>query len=338
MAFAYEIYPYVGRDYNVPFPYLDPKHVKVKVDGNPITDWEWVNASTLRLGATVTGSFVTVYRKSSPAERMVDYEVPGPLTEEDLDTDSLQSLYLSQEALDIEERVLNTAFDDQWDARGRRIKNLANSINPQDAVTRSELDSAVVAAGNIRKPLIEEVGMFIKAVAVDTWEWAQLTFADIAGTIADIPGTLNDVAGVLSVEKGGTGASDPETARANLGIVDKVQLENFSIILSGETSAPQVGTDKFTFHMPYDFQVIDVKGSLRVAQDSGQNILVDVNVDGESIFGLGMPFLNGQVTPFPGYQVTNGLIPAGSKVSVDIDQVGDGTARGLKIYLLGTQV
>jgi hypothetical protein len=64
------------------------------------------------------------------------------LTEATLDQDGNQSFYMAQEAIDITDNniSLSTATD-QWDALNKRITNVANPVNNNDAVNKTYLEN-----------------------------------------------------------------------------------------------------------------------------------------------------------------------------------------------------
>ncbi len=91
-------------DYTVSFPYLETTHVKVYLDEVLkviTTDYTWVNSTTVRfVSAPALDVAISIQRDTSSSTRLVDYVSGSSLNESDLDTDSLQAFYLSQEALD----------------------------------------------------------------------------------------------------------------------------------------------------------------------------------------------------------------------------------------------
>ena len=118
------------------------------------------------------------------------------------------------------------------------------------------------------------------------------------------------------------------------------QLESIIIAASDETTALTAGAAKVTFRMPYALALTSIRGSLSTAQTSGSILTVDVNQDGVSLFSTLLTIDNGERTTITA--ATQPVVPPitlgiDGEITVDIDQVGDGTAKGLKIMLIGTK-
>lgn len=116
--------------------------------------------------------------------------------------------------------------------------------------------------------------------------------------------------------------------------------ESFIVACSDEVSSLTTGSAKATIRMPYDFVVDEVRGSLTTAQTSGSIMTMDIQKDGVSILSTLLTIDNGEKTS------TTAATPAviddaglndDSEITFDITQIGDGTATGLKMYLIGTQ-
>ena len=124
------------------------------------------------------------------------------------------------------------------------------------------------------------------------------------------------------------------------------QTESFVLACSDETTALTTGTGKLTFRMPYAFTLTEVRASLTTAQTSGTTLKVDVNEAGSSILGANkLTFDNGQDSTGTAAQsgltittlssIADAAIADNAKITIDIDAIGDGTAEGLKVTLIG---
>lgn len=155
-------------------------------------------------------------------------------------------------------------------------------------------------------------------------------------TIADLPpaGTLT---GSESIELD-TGERTTLSAVLSLGGSGASVTVPIIIACSDESSALSAGTGKVTFRMPYAFTLTGIRASLTVTQSSGSILTVDVNEGGTSILSTKLTIDNGEKTS------TTAAVPAvisdsaladDAEITIDVDQVGDGTARGLKVTLIG---
>ena len=100
------------------------------------------------------------------------------------------------------------------------------------------------------------------------------------------------------------------------------------------------GTSKVTFRLPTAFTLTEVRASLTIDQTGGPIFTVDINQNGTSILGTLLTIDNSQKTSttasVPATIVTSSLTDD-AEITVDIDQIGGGTAAGLKITLIGTR-
>lgn len=108
---------------------------------------------------------------------------------------------------------------------------------------------------------------------------------------------------------------------------------------SDETTALTTGAAKVTFRMPRAMTLTGVRASLSTAQTSGSILTVNIKQDGVTILSTKITIDNGEKTSTTAATppvISDSALPDDSEITVDIDQVGDGTAKGLKITLLGT--
>ena len=109
---------------------------------------------------------------------------------------------------------------------------------------------------------------------------------------------------------------------------------------SDETTALTAGTGKMTFRMPYAFTATAVRASLTTAQTSGNIFTVDINEGGTSILSTKLTIDNTEktsTTAATAAVISDATLADDAEITVDIDQIGDGTAKGLKVYIIGHQ-
>lgn len=110
------------------------------------------------------------------------------------------------------------------------------------------------------------------------------------------------------------------------------------IACSDETTALTTGTAKVTFRMPYAFTLTAVRASLTTAQTSGSIITVDINEGGSSILSTKLTIDNTEKTSKTAATaavISDAALADDAEITIDIDQLGDGTAGGLKVALIG---
>lgn len=116
--------------------------------------------------------------------------------------------------------------------------------------------------------------------------------------------------------------------------------EAIQLAASDETTALTTGTAKVTFRMPFAMTLTAVRASLTTAQTSGSIFTVDINQSGSSVLGTKITIDNTEktsVTAATAATITTSALTDDAEITIDIDQIGDGTAKGLKITLIGTR-
>jgi len=109
---------------------------------------------------------------------------------------------------------------------------------------------------------------------------------------------------------------------------------------SDETTALTTGTGKVTFRMPYAMTVTAVRASLTTAQASGSIFTVDINESGTTILSTKLTIDNTEKTSTTAATpavISDTALADDAEITIDIDQIGNGTATGLKITLIGTR-
>lgn len=116
--------------------------------------------------------------------------------------------------------------------------------------------------------------------------------------------------------------------------------ENIIIAVGDEVSALTAGSGKVTFRMPYAFTLTSIKATLTAAQVSGSIFTVDVNENGVSILSTKLTIDNTEKsskTAATPPVISDAVLADDAEITIDIDQIGNSTAAGLKIYLIGHQ-
>jgi hypothetical protein len=140
VAYSYVRYSGNGSttNYTFSFPVISTDHIKVRVNGTLVTNWSFLNASTIQFAAAPANAAVIEIRRETPKESaIVNFTDGSVLLERDLDLLATWQLYVAQETEDDLEDTIKTDSLGRFDAQNKRIINVADPINAQDAVTKN---------------------------------------------------------------------------------------------------------------------------------------------------------------------------------------------------------
>ena len=110
---------------------------------------------------------------------------------------------------------------------------------------------------------------------------------------------------------------------------------------SDETTALTTGTAKITFRTPCAMTLTEVRASLTTAQASGSIFTVDINEAGVSVLSTKLTIDNTELTSTTATTpavISDSSLANDAQITIDIDQIGNGTATGLKVTLIGTRL
>lgn len=134
-----------NKDFEIPFEYLARKFVVITLIGTDRkvltlgTDYRFTQrtiiTTTQSWGPAQGYTLLEIRRLTSATERLVDFSDGSVLRAYDLNISNVQSLHIAEEGRDIATDTIGVDNDGNLDARGRRIVNLADAVNPGDAVT-----------------------------------------------------------------------------------------------------------------------------------------------------------------------------------------------------------
>lgn len=132
--------------------------------------------------------------------------------------------------------------------------------------------------------------------------------------------------------------SDPLTRSAPVSAIPGNRFV-FMVAVSDETTAIASGTAKISFPMPAGVTLTEVRAWLTTVQASGSAFTVDVNEGGASIMSTKLTIDNTEhssATAATPAVISDASIAEEAMMTIDVDQIGDGTAKGLKITFIGT--
>ena len=117
-----------------------------------------------------------------------------------------------------------------------------------------------------------------------------------------------------------------------------VPTESFIVAIGDQTTALTTGTAKETLRMPYGFTLTAVRASLTTAQASGSIFTVDINENGSTILSTKLTIDNTEktsTTAATAAVISDANLADDAEITIDIAQIGDGTAKALKVVLIG---
>lgn len=209
-------------DFPVPFDYLSKKFVKVFIDSKEVTGGRYEDYSSAYYFRSKTeirfrtppkvGAEVTIRRFTSVTDRVVSFKDASVLRADDLDLSLLQTFHIAEEGRDAYHDSLTLDTSLNWNARGKRVVNLGNPVNTQDAVPygfyKADAEGARVSAQKAEASATAAKGS--EAIAVEKAELAK-TSAD-ASRVSEQAAQVANAAAALHEAHAKTHAQTAEAA------------------------------------------------------------------------------------------------------------------------------
>ena len=167
--------------YAIPFSYRSTDDLSATVAGVNVTAYTLDAAGTNLTFTTApaNNAAIEIRRTTSQNTKLVDYVSGSVLTENDLDTDSDQAFYMSQEAIDKAGDVISLDnVDFNWDVQNKRLKNVADPVDNTDAVNKQFISTNIpnittVAGISSDVTTVAGISSDVTAVAADATEEAK---------------------------------------------------------------------------------------------------------------------------------------------------------------------
>jgi hypothetical protein len=131
------------------FPYILSSHVKAFVNGTEDNGITFPTTSTVQLSSTPANGAVVLIKRATPSDaRLVDFQDGSVLTSADLDQSADQNFYIAQETTDNVAGKMGLDTSDRFDALSKRIINVANPVDNNDAVNKTYLENTWLSTAN----------------------------------------------------------------------------------------------------------------------------------------------------------------------------------------------
>lgn len=131
---------------------------------------------------------------------------------------------------------------------------------------------------------------------------------------------------------------DSAGVETKLAAADAVAAE-IGVACSDESTAIDTTGTKATFRMPYAMTVAEVRASLTGATTTG-TVTVDINEAGTSILSTKLTIDATEKTSTTATTpavISDTALADDAEITIDVDNVGDSTATGLKVWIIGTR-
>lgn len=167
----------------------------------------------------------------------------------------------------------------------------------------------------------------------DTWQRWRLTSVPIDGTgYFKLPVTLE--------AQEGTSIANTESILVDIDAANSLggQRVSFAVAASSPTAPVATGALQGRLRVYEDLTDIRVFADLKTAQASGSIFTVDINKNGSTILSTKLTIDNTEKTSLTAAVaavLTSTTAAAGDEFTIDVDQVGDGTAVWLQVWLDG---
>lgn len=211
MAYSYVRYSGNGSttNYTFSFPTISTDHIKVRVNGSLVTNWSFLSSSTIQFATAPANAAVIEIRRETPKDSaIVNFTDGSVLLERDLDLLATYDLYLAQETKDGLDSSISQTSLGVFDAQSKRIVNVADPINAQDAVTKEWAESGL--SSQLSLAAAQATAAAGSATAAAGSATAAATSAGNASTSAS-----NAASSATGASNSATAAAGSATAAAN---------------------------------------------------------------------------------------------------------------------------
>ena len=229
--------------YAIPFSYRSVDDLSATVNGTVVTTYTLDGAGTnLTFSvAPVNNAAIEIRRTTSQNTKLVDYVSGSVLTENDLDTDSDQAFYMSQEAIDKAGDVISLDNADfNWDVQNKRLKNVAAPVADTDAVNKAFITTNLPNINTVAGIAADVTTVAGISGNVTTVAANDADITTVATNIASVNTVATDIAKVIAVADDlAEAVSEVETVANDLNEATS----EIEVVANSITNVDTVGTN-----------------------------------------------------------------------------------------------
>jgi hypothetical protein len=170
--------------------------------------------------------------------------------------------------------------------------------------------------------------------------------AGISYILTDVTNGSEDSKYILSVLVNGVETTALEITGTDVSVLgtpllaglNSAKVKTIQLACSDEVTPITASTNKVKFRMPYAMTVTAVRCSLSTTQTSGSIFTVDIHESGTTILSTKLTIDNGATTSVGATTppvISDTALADDAEITIDVDQIGDATAKGLKVTIIG---
>lgn len=331
---AYSYVEIAGNGSQTVFPfsfgYISEDHITVTVDDVEAA-FTFASASSVTVSpAPAADAVVKISRTTPLTSKLVDFNDGSTLTESDLDLANDQIFYVMQETIDSTD--IEIAVGAAEDAVAAKVAAEAAQA-AAEAIVGFDLP---IQTADLDALIVTDAKLAANSVTTAKITDLNVTAAKLAAAV------IHDLTAVTPAPADHVALADASDSNAKKkALVSDVMRTAIKVAVNGDTAAVVAGTAKKTFRMPFAMAGVTVRAELATAQTSGSVLTVDINEAGTTILSTKLTFDNGEkttVTAATPAVVSDASLADDAEITIDVDGIGDGTAKGLKVTILGHPV
>ena len=183
----------------ITFSFIDSTHVKVFLDGVSTTAFT-ISGSNVVMNSNPANSTVVLIKRETPTDaRLVDFQDGSVLTESDLDKSADQNFFIAQEINDESQSAMKLATDDTFDALNKRIKNVADPVNNNDAVNKGFISTNLPNINTVAGISTQVTNVANNLSAITTVNSNSTNINTVATNITNVNTVATNIADITTV-------------------------------------------------------------------------------------------------------------------------------------------